>query len=239
LRLDLAAGFPALLGPAPEQGRPGTGMLRWFHKLVPRQAQFYPLFERHAAVVVAGAIALRTMLAGGDQIKLRCDEILSLEDEADDVARDVLLGLRTSFITPFDRADIQSLITAMDDSIDQMKQTAKAIVLFEATDFEPEMRRMADAIVECAELVQGAVAMLPDLAKNASALNEICLQITRIEGDADDMLERGLGQLYRKAKAGNAMDFIRGSEIYNHLEKAVDRLDDVADEIQGIVIEHV
>ena len=214
-------------------------MLRWFHKLVPKQALFYPLFERHAAVVVAGAIALRSMLAGGNQLKARCDEILALEDEADAVARDVLLGLRTSFITPFDRADIQSLITAMDDSIDQMKQTAKAIVLFEATEFEPEMRRMADAIVECAELVQRAVAMLPDLAKNAAALNEICLQITRIEGDADDMLERGLGQLYRKAKSGNAMDFIRGSEIYNHLEKAVDSLDDVADEIQGIVIEHV
>ena len=214
-------------------------MLKWFHKLVPKQAQFYPLFERHASVVAAGARALRAMLAGGDQIKLRCDEILALEHEADAVARDVLLGLRTSFITPFDRADIQSLITAMDDSIDQMKQTAKAIMLFEATNFEPDMRAMADAIVECAELVQRAVAMLPDLAKNATALNEICLHITHIEGRADDLLERGLGQLYQKAKAGDAMDFIRGSEIYNHLEKAVDRLDDVADEIQGIVIEHV
>jgi len=214
-------------------------MLRWFHKLVPSQAKFYPLFEQHAAVVVAGARALRAMLAGGDQVKLRCNEILKLENEADNVARDVLLGLRTSFITPFDRADIQSLITAMDDSIDQMKQTAKAIMLFEATTFEPDMRLMADAIVECAELVQRAVSMLPDLANNAAALNEIGLQITRIEGDADDILDRGLGQLYQKAKAGNAMEFIRGSEIYNHLEKAVDKLDDVADEIQGIVIEHV
>jgi hypothetical protein len=214
-------------------------MLKWFHKLVPTQARFYPLFERHAAVVVSGARALRAMLAGGDQIKLRCDEILTLEHEADAVARDVLLGLRTSFITPFDRADIQSLITAMDDSIDQMKQTAKAIVLFEITNFEPDMRAMADAIVECAELVQRAVSMLPDLANNAAKLNEICLQITRIEGDADDILERGLGNLYQKAKAGDAMEFIRGNEIYNDLEKAVDRLDDVADEIQGIVIEHV
>ncbi len=93
--------------------------------------------------------------------------------------------------------------------------------------------------MECAELVQRAVSMLPDLANNAAALNEIGLQITRIEGDADDILDRGLGQLYQKAKAGNAMEFIRGSEIYNHLEKAVDKLDDVADEIQGIVIEHV
>ena len=92
-------------------------MLEWFHKLVPKQAQFYPLFERHAAVVVEGARALRAML-DGDRVKLHSDEILALEHQADGVARDVLLGLRTSFITPFDRADIQSLITSMDDSID-------------------------------------------------------------------------------------------------------------------------
>jgi predicted phosphate transport protein (TIGR00153 family) len=214
-------------------------MLQWFHKLMPRQTQFFPLFERHAAVVVAAARALRAMLAGDDQTVLRCQEIIGLEHEADSIARDVLLKLRTTFITPFDRADIQRLITSMDDSIDQMQQTAKAIVLFEATTFEPDMRAMADAIVECAELVQRAVAILSDLGNNAAELNEICLQITRIEGDADDIHERGLGRLYQKAKAGNAMEFIRGNEIYNHLEKAVDRMDDVADEIQGIVIEHV
>jgi hypothetical protein len=205
---------------------------------MPRQTQFFPLFERHAAVVVAAARALRAMLTG-DQTALRCQEIIALEHEADGIAREVLLKLRTSFITPFDRADIQSLITSMDDSIDQMQQTAKAIVLFEATEFEPDMRAMADAIIEGAELVQRAVAILSDLSHNTTELNEICLQITRIEGDADDIHERGLGRLYQKAKAGDAMEFIRGNEIYNHLEKAVDRLDDVADEIQGIVIEHV
>ena len=114
----------------------------------------------------------------------------------------------------------------MDDSIDQMQQTAKAIVLFEATTFEPEMATMADAIVTGAELVQRAVGMLSNLAHNASELNDICVDITRIEGEADDIHERGLGLLYQKAKAGNALEFIRGSEIYNHLEKAVDRLDD-------------
>jgi len=214
-------------------------MLHWFQRLMPRQKVFFPLFERHAAVIVTAARALREMLAGGDQIKLRCQEILALEHEADGITREVLIGLRTSFITPFDRADIQSLITSMDDSIDQMQQTAKAIVLFEATTFEPEMRTMADAIVECAELVQRAVSMLSDIESNAAKLNEIGLQIMRIEGNADDTHDRGLSRLYQKAKAGKAMEFIRGNEIYNHLENTVDRLDDVADEIQGIVIEHV
>ena len=214
-------------------------MLHWFQRLMPRQKIFFPLFERHAAVIVTAAISLREMLAGGDQLKLRFQEVLALEHEADGIARDVLIGLRTTFITPFDRADIQSLITSMDDSVDQCKQTAKAIVLFEVTTFEPEMRTMADAIVECAELVQRAVAMLSDVASNAAELNEIGLQITRIEGHADDVHDRGRELLYQKAKTRDAMEFIRGNEIYNHLENTVDSLDDVADEIQGLVIEHV
>jgi uncharacterized protein Yka (UPF0111/DUF47 family) len=127
----------------------------------------------------------------------------------------------------------------MDDSVDQMQQTAKAIMLFEVTSFEDEMRAMADAIIECAELVQRAVAMLPQLAKNAAEVNDIALHINRIEGEADELHDRGLGHLYKRAKEGDTMQFIRGNEIYDHLEKTVDRLEDVSNEIQGIVIEHV
>jgi uncharacterized protein len=214
-------------------------MLQWFQRLMPRQNVFFPAFERHAAVMVKAAVALREMVAGGDQLKSRFQDILDLEHEADGIAREVLLGLRTTFITPFDRSDIKSLITAMDDSVDQCKATAKAIMLFEMTKFEPDMRKMADAVVECSERASRGVAMLADVGKNATALNEICLQITRIEGDADDAYDRGLELLYQKVKGGDALEFIRGSEIYKHLEDAVDRLDDVADEIQGIVIEHV
>jgi predicted phosphate transport protein (TIGR00153 family) len=214
-------------------------MLQWFQRLMPRQDVFFPTFERHAAVIVKTAMALREMVAGGDQLKLRFQEVLALENEADSIAREVLLGLRTTFITPFDRDDIQSLITSMDDSVDQCKRTAKAIVLFEVSTFEPEMRTMANAIVECAELVQRAVSMLSDVAGNAAELNEIGLQITRVEGSADDIYDRGLELLYQRVKGGDAIEFIRGSEIYKHLEDTVDSLDDVGDEIQGIVIEHV
>jgi predicted phosphate transport protein (TIGR00153 family) len=214
-------------------------MLQWFQRLMPRQSVFFPAFERHAAIIVKAAMALREMVVDGDQLKLRFQEVLALENEADSIAHEVLLGLRTTFITPFDRDDIQSLITSMDDSVDQCKRTAKAIVLFEVTTFEPEMRGIANAIVECAELVQRAVSMLSDVGTNAADLNEICLQITRIEGNADDIYDRGLELLYQKVKGGDAIEFIRGSEIYKHLEDTVDSLDDVGDEIQGIVIEHV
>jgi len=214
-------------------------MLQWFQRLMPRQSVFFPAFERHAAIIVKAAVALRVMVADGERLKLRFEEVMALEHEADSIAREVLIGLRTSFITPFDRDDIQSLITSMDDAVDQCKQTAKAITLFELTTFEPQMGTMAGAIVECAELVQQAVSMLSDVSRNAAKLNEIGLQITRIEGTADDTYDRGLELLYQRVKGGDAMEFIRGSEIYKHLEDTVDSLDDVADEIQGIVIEHV
>lgn len=199
---------------------------------------FFPLFERHAAAMLEAAKSLREMLAGDGQLSAYCQKVIAREHEADEIARDVLIGLRTTFITPFDRADIQSLITSMDNSVDQMQQTAKAIVLFEITTFDTEMQSMSGAIVECAELVRRAVSMLPDVGKNAAEINETCLRITRIEGEADDMHDRGLERLYQRAKAGDPMDFIRGNEIYNHLESTVDRLEDVANEIQGIVIEH-
>ncbi len=214
-------------------------MLRWFQRLMPRQELFFPLFERHAEVLVAGARALREMLNGGEGLIHRCRDVMAQEQKADDITREVMVGIRTSFITPFDRADIKNLITSMDDAIDQMQQTAKAIVLFEMTTFEPEMQAMADAVVNCAELVQRAVPLLSNIGSNAAALNELCAQITRIEGQADDIHDAGLKKLYQKAKAGDPMEFVRGNEIYDHLEESVDRFDDVANEIQGIVIEHV
>jgi uncharacterized protein Yka (UPF0111/DUF47 family) len=131
------------------------------------------------------------------------------------------------------------LITSMDDAIDQMQKTAKAIILFEMTSFEPEMRAMADAIVDCASLVSRAVPLLANIGLHVGQLNEICLQISRLEGRADDIYDQGLKALYERSKTGNAMEFVRGDEIYDHLEKSVDRFDDIANQIQAIVIEHV
>ena len=214
-------------------------MLDWFQRLMPREQLFFPLFERHASVVTAGAEALRRMLDGGEEIRQYCQAVMRHEDEADAITREVLVGVRSTFITPFDRGDIQNLITSMDDAIDQMQKTAKAIVLFEMTSFEPEMRMMADTIVQCAHLVARAMPLLSNVGRNVGQLNEICVQISRLEGQADEICDRGLQALYQRAKTGNAMDFVRGDEIYDHLEKSVDRFDDIANQVQAIVIEHV
>ena len=126
-------------------------MLSWFQALMPKEERFFRLFADHAATLVAGAAALRDLLEGGDGAAAACDRIMLHENQADDITREVMLAVRRTFITPFDRGDIQNLVTSLDDAIDQMQKTAKATQLFEITQFEPPMRQMGDIIVEAAK----------------------------------------------------------------------------------------
>ncbi|MCP5412356.1 MAG: DUF47 domain-containing protein [Alphaproteobacteria bacterium] len=214
-------------------------MLRYFQALMPREEKFFDLFNRHARILVEGAIALRDLLEGGEGVQQACARIVTHENEADAIAREVLLGVRRSFITPFDRGDIKELIGLLDDSIDQMQKTAKAITLFEVDRFELSMRQMADIILRCAELTVEAVELLGTMRENSGRINAIAEEITRLEEQADELNDAGIKALYLAHKNGDAMGYIVGSEIFRHLEKVVDRFEDVANRISGIVIEQV
>ena len=206
---------------------------------MPREEKFFGLFNDHARILVDGAVALRDLLEGGSGVAAASARIVEHENRADAIVRDVLLSVRRSFITPFDRSDIKDLINQLDDSIDQMQKTAKAITLFEVTSFELHMRQMADIILRCAELTVEAVGLLGSLRENSGRINAITEEITRLEEQADDLNDQGIKALFLKNRDGNAMDFIIGNEIYDHLEKVVDRFEDVANRISGIVIEQV
>lgn len=214
-------------------------MMRWFQAIMPKEDRFFDLYKRHAQTLILGAAALRELLDGGASVQSCCERIFKHEDEADAIAREGILAVRRTFITPFDRIDIQALFASLDDSIDQMKKTAKAIVLFETTDFEPQMREMADIIVKCAGLTSEMVALLPHMQKNAGQLNALAEQIVALEDESDHVCDAGLKALYLKSRDGNAMAYIVGAEIYDHLEKVVDRFEDVANGITGILIEHL
>lgn len=214
-------------------------MLRWFQALMPKEERFFGMFDRHARTLVGGAEALRDLLQGGDAVPEACRRIVKLEEEADSITREVLIAVHRSFITPFDRSDIKELVTALDDAIDQMQKTAKAITLFEVRTFEPQMREMADIIVRAAELTVEAVALLSSVSRNTDRINAVAEEITRIEERADTMYDEGVKALFLAHRESNAMGFIVGAEIYDHLEKVVDRFEDVANRISGIVIEHV
>jgi predicted phosphate transport protein (TIGR00153 family) len=214
-------------------------MLRWFHALMPKEERFFELFARHSHVLVAGAVALREMLEGGEAVARCYKAVMDREHDADAVTRDVLIAVRRTFITPIDRGDIKDLITSMDNAIDQMQKTAKTVMLFDVKTFTGHMKDMADTIVQCARLVEEAMPLLGAITAQAGRLSAIAEQISALEGRADEMHDRGLKELYQTHAGGNALGFFIGSEIYDHLEKVVDRFDDVANEIHGIVIDHV
>jgi predicted phosphate transport protein (TIGR00153 family) len=214
--------------------------MQWFHALMPKEEHFFELFAQHSHAVVAGAVALRAMLEGGDAIARNYQVVMDREHDADDVTRDVLIAVRRTFITPFDRGNIRDLITSMDNAIDQMQKTAKSVRLFEVTVFTPQMKEMADAIVKCAELVQEGVQLLKSISSEAGRISSISQKISALEGLADEMHDQGLYDLYRaNVSSGNGLAFFVGNEVYDHLEKVVDRFDDVANVMHGIVIEHV
>jgi len=214
-------------------------MLRWFRAFLPKEERFFDLFARHADTVVKGAQALQDVLRGGEETPVYCQRVSQFENDADGITREVLTAVRRTFITPFDRGDIKNLITSMDDAIDQMQQTAKAVILFEVRQFEPPMREMGQLIVECANLVQTALPLLQSIGDNVSMLTAITEELGKLEGRVDDLHDIGMKELYLKHRNANAMDFIVGVEIYDHLEKVADRFDDVANEINSIVIEQV
>lgn len=214
-------------------------MLRWFQALMPKEERFFELFARHAEAVLGGAHALRAMLEGGAEVENRCREVVEFEHRADDATREVLIAVRRTFITPFDRGSIRDLITSMDNAIDQMNKTAKTVMLFDVKDFTPEMKQIGDAIVKSAEITREAVPLLRAISQEAVHISSLTEQLSQIEGHADELHDVGLKALYQAKSKSDPMAFFVGNEVYDHLEKVVDRFDDVANVMHGIVIEHV
>lgn len=213
-------------------------MLGWFQALMPKEERFFELFSRHAGVVLAGAEALEGLFQG-DRVEHYCGVIFQREAEADEITRETLTAVRRSFITPFDRTDIQDLVGSLDDSIDQMNKTAKLITLYEVKTFSPQMQQMAAMAPVAAKLLQQAMPLLSSIGKNHTELHAITERIIAIEEQSDQLHDAGRKALFVAHRNGNAMDFIIGGEIYDHLEKVIDRFEDVANEISALVTDHL
>src|SRR5882724_2370367 len=141
-------------------------MFAWFQRVLPRTGDFFGMFEAHVATLVGAAAALDKLVDGGTAHKQHIGEIHRFEHQADDIIRQVLTTVRKTFLTPFDRGAITSLIGAMDDAIDEMQDTARAIDLYELTSFEPEMKQMVAIIVQAAGHTAEAIPLLRDISRN-------------------------------------------------------------------------
>ncbi|HEX8481766.1 MAG TPA: DUF47 domain-containing protein [Allosphingosinicella sp.] len=213
-------------------------MLSLFRRMMPKEAGFFDMFERHAVTLVGGAEVMSRMFAREEGIQEACRRISDFEHQADDVTREVLHAVRRTFITPFDRSAITDLISSMDDAIDEMQKTAKAITQFEVVHFEPEMRDMAALAEQGAKLVGRAMPLMRKIGAHHLELDKITEQIVHLEEEADHLHDAGMKALFLRHRDGNAMGYIVGREIYSHLERVLDRFEDVANEISGVVIDH-
>ena len=213
--------------------------MRWLQAIMPKEERFFALFAAHAGAVVAGAEALKAALAGGAALQPNLKTVMDCEHEGDRITREVLLAVRRSFITPFDRGDITRLIQSMDDAVDQMQKTAKTILLFNVTQFEPEMMQMAECIVRASALMEQAIPLLNAIDKNVGQLNSLTERIVRVESEADDIYDTARKRLFEERARTQPVDFWVAMEILDHLEKVADSLDDVANEIHSVVTEHV
>ncbi len=214
-------------------------MFQAFKKLMPKEEKFFDLFEAHAAKAQEAARSLRAIVGGGKDIAASCASLMKQEEEADVISTEVMLAIRRSFITPFDRSDIKALSAALDDAIDQMNKTAKTVLLYDVERFEPNMRALADKIIELANLTAEAMPLMRSVGANSTRLHSLAGEIAKLEEASDKINDEGLRALYMGTAKNNAMAFIVGSELYEHLEKVCDRFEDVAHVMSDIVIEHV
>jgi predicted phosphate transport protein (TIGR00153 family) len=213
--------------------------MRWLKAIMPKEERFFALFAEHANTVVAGARALSAGLEGGPDLPRHLQTVMDCEHEGDRITHEVRLAVRRSFITPFDRSDITGLINSMDDAVDQMKKTAKTILLFNVSRFEPEMKEMAECAVRASLLMQQAIPLLNGINKNVDELNNLTEQIVRVESEADDLYDTARKRLFEDRATTHPMEFWVAMEILHHLEEITDSLDDVANEIHSVVTEHV
>ena len=195
------------------------------------------MFEAHAATLVGAADALHRLATDGVSPPELLQEIQDREHEADEVIRQVLTAVRKTFLTPFDRGAITGLIGSMDDSIDEMLAAARAIDLYELRKLHPEMREIVNLISEAAAVTAEAVPLLRNVSENGTKLHQLTGRLVSLEGEADDIHAIGLKKAFQSARA-DPLEFAVAREVFKHLERVTDAFEDVANHIDGIVIDH-
>ena len=208
---------------------------RMLRRLLPREENFFKLFERHAALTVDGAKQFGILVGGGQNTRALAARIKEIEHETDVITHTCVERLHTTFITPFDRDDIHRLITRMDDVMDFFESASERIALYELEEMTPDVQDLSRVLVRATEAVATAVAGLADL-KRSQAILDACIEVNRLENEADEILRNAVAKLFRQAS--DPLLVMKWKEVYEALENATDRCEDVANIIEGVVLEH-
>lgn len=203
-------------------------------RLLPRDATFFDHFEKHAAATLLGAREFQTLVAEGGNPSVKSRRIKEIEHEADTITHACVEALHKTFITPLDRDEIYRLITKMDDVMDFVEAASERIALYDLSAMTPEVKELAAVLVRSTIEMERAVQGLRNL-KDSHGVIQSCIEINKLENEGDAILRVAVARLFREEK--NPVEIIKWKEIYESLENATDRCEDVANIIEGIVLE--
>ena len=206
-----------------------------FGRFLPQETSFFDFFEEHGQLTAEGIREFAILVSPGANIADKAKRIKEIEVATDAVTRRCIAALHKTFITPLDRDDIYRLITRMDDIIDNVEATAERLVLYDITVMRPEIGQMADVLVRCSEQILIALRGLRSM-KHAEPILQTCVEINQLENEADALLRQALARIFREEK--DPLTVIKWKEIFEYLESASDRCEDVAKIIGGVVLEH-
>jgi len=211
-----------------------------FARLMPREGKYFDLFNAHAEQIVLGGTALVSLIEAlidgeTDRANRVAEEIDAFETAADRITHETMSALHTSFITPFDRDEIHQLISGMDDILDLIQDVAESMNLYDIRQVTPEAKQIADIALLCCKEVKAAASQLHSL-DNAPAILKSCQAIDSLESEADRVMREAMSKLFREEP--DVRQLIKLKAIYELLETVTDRCEDVANTIEGIVLEN-
>jgi predicted phosphate transport protein (TIGR00153 family) len=206
-----------------------------FGRFLPRETSFFDFFEQHAALTIEGAKEFLSLVTTGANIAAKCRRISDIEHETDTITHRCVEALHKTFITPIDRDSIHRLITRMDDVMDYVEAAAERLELYELFVMTNDVRDLADVLHRSALQVEAAVRGLRSL-KDPQATLKLCIDINRLENEADAILRRSVARLFKEEK--DPIVIIKWKEVYENLESGTDRCEDVANIIEGVILEH-
>ena len=204
-------------------------------RFLPRETSFFDFFEQHAALTIEGTKEFLSMVTTGANVATKCRRISDIEHETDTITHRCVEALHKTFITPIDRDAIHRLITRMDDIMDYVEAAAERIELYEITTMTSDVRDLSDVLHRSAQQVEAAIRGLRHL-KDTQHTLKLCIDINRLENECDAILRRSVARLFKEEK--DPIVVIKWKEIYENLENASDRCEDVANIIEGVILEH-
>jgi len=215
--------------------------LNLFAALMPPEERFTGLFIEQASRILEAAQELRVMIVEDADIERHVAAIRAIEMAADAVARKVFIAANRTFNAPIDREDILALGHELDDAVDLIEDTAKCIARYDVHLFPPEVMQMTDGIVACAERLRDVMPYLDSLTRDHRKIFDLCGEIGKIEGEADDAFDRALTNLRAQLRSGEieTIAYLDRKELYELVESVVDKCDDIANAIQSVTTKHV